>query len=679
MWTRLARAMRRESERIAIIQGLRAAVATVGPLIAGDLLGTPGAFSFSALGGFQTTLVDPGGPYRLRAAAMLAVILGGGVACAIGSAAGQWFWISIPLTFAAAVLSGLVRAYGSAGASVGLINLVVYLIALASPLGPRVDSLHRGMLFAAGGVGAMALALLLWPFQPLRPARRAIASVWRMLGARALTDAERLPAADHGTSAWFAREVPSTAAIRAEIETAAQEMAAIRGARDGASARGEALLATLAAADRTFGVMVGLPEALEAMHETGDTPAAQEAARALRAAADDAESIARVVMGQPAGKDTSMPMEATAILGRLRDELTVARQVADGIDTSITGSARVGPPRREAKENPLGPMLAALGPRSLVARHALRLAVGVTAAHILSTMLGLRRGYWMSVTTAAILQPYAGATAHRALQRVIGTVIGGLVAGVLTWAVHGTVAVAIVLTILCVLTLAVRPIGYGYFTLFLTPLFVIIAEGTRSEPHLIFARLLNTVLGGALAFAAGALLWPDWEGDTLNDVIATAVDAVRNYIRAVLTGTDTAHAARRAAGLANSNAEVVLQRVLADGRRSDALAAAGLGMVTFLRRLTHTTSALESLGAGSIPEMAAAADDALAALAQSLRACTPPGPPPDLMAKVPRDTRSPAVAELLGYLARQIEVLYVSAESALPAAADAHRAQPAPA
>ena len=54
-----------------------------------------------------------------------------------------------------------------------------------------------------------------------------------------------------------------------------------------------------------------------------------------------------------------------------------------------------------------------------------------------------------------------------------------------------------------------RPIGYSYFTLFLTPLFVLIAEGTRNEPHLVYARLLNTVLGGVLAFAAGSLLWPD--------------------------------------------------------------------------------------------------------------------------------------------------------------------------
>jgi uncharacterized membrane protein YccC len=228
-------------------------------------------------------------------------------------------------------------------------------------------------------------------------------------------------------------------------------------------------------------------------------------------------------------------------------------------------------------------------------------------------------------------------------------------------------------------TQAVRPFGYGYFTMFLTPLFVMIAEGTRNEPHLVFARLINTALGGALAFGVGALLWPDWEGETLNDVLATAVDAARSYVRAVLTAADSTEP-RREAGLANANAEVVVQRVLSDGRQADAVATSGLAMTTFLRRIYRTTSALESLrDTTNVMAFADAADNALAALSRALRAGEAPGPAPDLALTLPKDVQSPAVSELLGYLARQIEVLYANAKIARPTAPGAHRAEPAPA
>jgi uncharacterized membrane protein YccC len=672
MWARLAAAMRRESERIAVAQGLRAAVATVTPLLVGDAIGVPGAYSFAMLGGFQVTLADPGGPYRLRATTMLAVMLGGALACAIGSAAGQWIWLSIPLTFAAALWSGLIRAYGSAGSSVGLINLVVYLIALASPLGPHASSLRRGALYAAGGLIAVILALFLWPFQPYRPARRAIAAVWQALSDRLTRDAERVLAINHDS-------LPSNATIRGLIEDARREMVAVAGSRGGATARGEALLATLAAADRTFGVIVGLLDALEVTHETGAGPAGEHAAAALRAAADTAAAIARVVMG-PAGL-IPQPADASGILDSLSRELVVAFRVAATIDAPAADGPRspsTQVPRPRAAL--FAPIRAALGPHSLVGRHALRLAVGVLAAHVLSTALGLRRGYWMSVTTAVILQPYTGATVHRALQRVLGTVIGVLIAGALTWAVHGPIAVVAVLATLCVLTLAIRPMGYGYYTLALTPLFLMIAEGTRNEPHLIGARLLNTVLGGLVAFAAGALLWPDWEGDTLSEVIAHAMDAAGAYVRAALTtSVDQADAARRTLGLANSNAEVALQRVLTDRRSSDALAASGVGLVTFLRRIAHTTSAVSSLrDSTDLGPFAAMADESLRALARAIRAGQPPQAAPDLLSAVPQGVPAP-IAELLSYLARQIEVLYASAEIALRAAPTARRDQPAPA
>ena len=75
--------------RPAIALGLRAATATIGPLVVGEVTGQR-LFVWMALGGWLCTIVDPGGPHLVRArtmaafaaAAALAVILTGTAAAA---------------------------------------------------------------------------------------------------------------------------------------------------------------------------------------------------------------------------------------------------------------------------------------------------------------------------------------------------------------------------------------------------------------------------------------------------------------------------------------------------------------------------------------------------------------------------------------------------------------------
>ncbi len=606
------------------------------------------AFAWVSLGGFQAALADNGGPYRSRAAAMATVVFGGGLGCLIGSLAGLSPWLAVPWTFAAALLSGMVRVYGNNGSVVGLANLVVFLVAVASPLPTLAAAGTRAGLFVAGGAASGVLALLLWPFHPYLPARRPVAEVWRMLSARIV--------ATNG--------LPSNHEIREQLEEANRQLVAVRASRDGTTRRGEALLATLVGADRTFGVVNGVPDVLAT---TGVAPPP-----VLGDASVVAASIANVVLGKRAAADTSrlaseragLPGDATRVLEHLTSEIGIAAAVAVGIDHDVAAPINVHgaggrPHPRTFSDVFLAPLRASWAPGSLVARHALRLAVGVTGAHLLSTALGLPRGYWMTLTTAVILQPYAGATMHRALQRVIGTILGGVLAAALTTVVHGALAVSLVLVPLCVMTIAARPLGYTWFVMFLTPLFVIITEGTHTDPRLAFVRMLNTLLGGALALASGAALWPDWEGDSLNDALAAAVQAVRAYLRAALTGAPSTPAARRASGLASNNANVVLQRIVSEGDRSAARVAPGLALVTFVRRLAATTSALVALRAPeTLGPFSDAADAALADMAQALQHGTAPAPAVDLASAKPRQLSSPTVSALLDQIARQIDVLH---------------------
>src|SRR3979411_1918775 len=92
--------------RPAYAAGIRAAVATVVPLLLAHVLGLGGA-TWMSLGGFNGALADRGGPYRTRAATMGAVTLCTAASIALGTMASGHVALANPLTFVLALATSL--------------------------------------------------------------------------------------------------------------------------------------------------------------------------------------------------------------------------------------------------------------------------------------------------------------------------------------------------------------------------------------------------------------------------------------------------------------------------------------------------------------------------------------------------------------------------------------------
>ena len=71
--------------RPAYAAGVRASIATVIPLAAGELLDRTGAGTWMSLGGFNGALSDRGGSYSSRAWTMTALLAAGALAAALGT------------------------------------------------------------------------------------------------------------------------------------------------------------------------------------------------------------------------------------------------------------------------------------------------------------------------------------------------------------------------------------------------------------------------------------------------------------------------------------------------------------------------------------------------------------------------------------------------------------------
>src|SRR6476661_10131265 len=128
--------------RPAYAAGFRAALATVVPLLVAQAFRLSGG-TWMSLAGFSGAIVDRGGAYTTRAAAIAALTGFGAIAVFIGAVASHHLVIAVPLTFAIALVCALGRAWGNAGATVGGSVLNMFVISLAYPAATLASAFGR--------------------------------------------------------------------------------------------------------------------------------------------------------------------------------------------------------------------------------------------------------------------------------------------------------------------------------------------------------------------------------------------------------------------------------------------------------------------------------------------------------------------------------------------------------
>ncbi|HET9013895.1 MAG TPA: FUSC family protein, partial [Gemmatimonadaceae bacterium] len=668
------------SSRPAYAAGLRAAVATVVPLLLAQVFGTGGA-TWMSLGGFSGALADRGGPYRTRALTMAAVTLSCAAAIALGTVASGHFALAIALTFVVALATSLARVWGAAGASVGGATLTAFVIALAFPAEGADGPWLRAGFDIAGGLWSMAIALVLWPLQPYRPARLAVAQSYRAFAAYAADVALRLRA----TPATDTSELPAgSRAVRGALEDARLVLAQSRRGRPGTSEREQRLVVLGEAVDQLFGHAVAVAETVDSIHAVARVADADAAIVAtLEAVTESAHRLATAVESerQPApisidwsgdalraalarhGRDADADaavhyQQAAAILDRAAQyagvaAVTVAALTEGHAPAVPVPNAVLADP--DESVSPFATMRDILSPDSLVLRYALRVAVVATVAVALGEVLDIKRGYWMTITVIVILQPYTGLTTQRAVQRVVGTVLGGLLTAALGALFHDPRAILVLSFVFAATCVALLPVNYAAFSIFLTPTFVLLAEASAGDWHLATTRVLNTLLGGALALLGSRILWPSPEKTRLPGYMTAALRANRDYLERVVSLFDdrselagrTLRESRRTIGLATVNAEESFQRLLGESSGGGAARLASvMTFLTYTRRLTASIAALAltrhtepGIGAGAIRPFAATAMAVLDDLAGSIEAGREPAALPAVVTSEAARTR----------------------------------------
>jgi uncharacterized membrane protein YccC len=568
---------------VSVVEGIRAGLAAALPVAASLWLHAP-VLTLAALGALLTCICDPAGPMRRRLPLLLAFIIAGGL---LLGGFGLIRQAGIPATVAAALplllALALLRVWGQPTQALGSLLAV----------------------FRAGGAWALLLTLAIWRIHPYGPARRAVADVWAALAAA--TRSIRLLCDQEATTAdWEAQARAGRGHVRGAIENARTILMDTVRARGPGSGPAAQNLMRLEAADQVFAALIGLADHLEILD-----PAARRAARPLlkrlralltvMAQATETENLDRfgrfhrsldALTAEP-GLPPTLSTYATLLADRLR----VATRLVDPAQylpgSGLQDEAGVPLTKRIA-----GPLLANLNWGSASLRHAVRSAAVVGAA---LTYTLIRHGpytHWLTITLVLVMQPFFATTWQRSLERVGGTLLGGAVAALLSTLMQSRLHVVGLLPVLGALALAVRQVSYGVYIAVYTPTVILLVESIHpgeSQLHIAAARAGFTVLGGLIAVAANAVLWPSWEPDRVRADLRKALAAHAAYASAVLDlhPAIDADRARRAAGLASNNLEASLARVMQEPRRGqrDRLQAALVADGT-LRRIAGRLTAI---------------------------------------------------------------------------------------
>jgi uncharacterized membrane protein YccC len=263
-------------------------------------------------------------------------------------------------------------------------------------------------------------------------------------------------------------------------------------------------------------------------------------------------------------------------------------------------------------------------------RHAVRLAVLLPVAELLSRELPWQRGYWVPLTTVVVLKPDYASTVQRGIARIIGTGLGIVAAGVLVAEARPTgLGLVVAVAVTAWASYAVFASSYALYTFALTALVVLlISTGDPRPLSAVADRGLDTLLGGAIALI-GYAAWPTREEPTLRATASRLLDALADYAEAVLRGyvdgsyDDDLRAAAgeraRAARRARAEAQASLDRALAEPSRLRPETSVALSVLAGARRVVITLHALRSTVQDTaeheaLPDVGAVAGDVVTAL-----------------------------------------------------------------
>lgn len=175
-----------------------------------------------------------------------------------------------------------------------------------------------------------------------------------------------------------------------------------------------------------------------------------------------------------------------------------------------------------------------LTPESVLFRHAIRVSIVLLIGYIFVQVTNIEYGYWILLTALFVSQPNFNATKRRLRLRIVGTLVGIILGYAVLYFIPSIEGQLLLLVFSGVLFFELRSKQYAQATAFITILALINfnLDGMGFEAAL--PRMIDTVIGCALAWFGVSFIFPDWKFRRLSRTINRSLTAQCDYLAEVI-------------------------------------------------------------------------------------------------------------------------------------------------
>ncbi|MGC2575730.1 MAG: FUSC family protein [Candidatus Nitrosopolaris sp.] len=155
----------------------------------------------------------------------------------------------------------------------------------------------------------------------------------------------------------------------------------------------------------------------------------------------------------------------------------------------------------------LTPLLSNLSVRSQPFRFSVVFSITGAIGLLTAVDLGLAKASWILITICVLfMRSEILTTFSFSTMRIIGTIFGAAIGSAITAYVHSQSLLLLFLFLFASVYFVVRNTNYALTTLFLTP-FILVLLNSPGQTSLAQTRLLDTLIGVALALCGQLFLW----------------------------------------------------------------------------------------------------------------------------------------------------------------------------
>ncbi|WP_045688289.1 FUSC family membrane protein [Hymenobacter sp. AT01-02] len=576
---------------------------TLTVLIPGVLLGWMGELETGltmSLGALCMNLIDQPGPVVHKRNGMLAgLVLLPLVALLTGLVQPYWWLLGLEIGILSFGLT-MFLVYGARAGQVGTAGLLLMILMMERSF-TLPQLLHYTSVITIGGLWYMAVSLLTYQILPYRPAQQALGE-----SIRAVANFLRLKAEFYRTGTSldddYRRLVAQQVTVSEKQDAVRELLFKTRQTVKESTGTGRRLVLTFVdvvdlyehitvtyydyAALRTrFGetgilsVVADMVELLAA--ELENIGFAIEANHGYRSRINLTTSLEQLKARIDALEDPRQPGH-TLVLKKILVNLRNLTQRLQDVLAYFDASAPA-PTNRELEFGrfvshqsfDLDELRDHLTLTSGIFRHAIRMMLASLVGYAVAKLvMPGHHSYWILMTILYMLKPAYSLTKQRNVQRVLGTLVGGVIGGLVLWLVPNRTALVVLFGLFMLVAFSFPRRNYIVTVIFTTP-FIIILFNFMGLHYLqvVEERVLDTVTGCLIAFSTSYVLFPSWESDQLQDYMKGVLRANLRYLQTLaeaLTGSPIAvveyKLARKAVYVSSANLAAAFQRMMSEPR-----------------------------------------------------------------------------------------------------------------